>query len=529
MSRASFLFRALLALGFLVGFYLVTIALSLALFVFPVALAIGAHYFSTWLLLAFAICWVPAVLLLTGVFGVRPRPFTAPGPRLERTDAPELFALIDALAARAETAPPVHVHLSPRPDLAVTETGGLFGGKRVLIIGLPLLEMITVQELSAGLAHELGHFAGGDTRLGGVLAYTTATFAAVFHAVQRGAFRQGTSHVSIELGFAVAKGVGELLTKAYAGLYFRVMSASSRRQELAADALAARLAGRAATLRLLDKAAHVHPTYDLYLRGDVGFAVTAGAMPTDLLPGYRAFLASFQASPLAVLLAEKQRAAKTSAFDSHPAHTVRVEKLRALPEAPAADDMRPATALLAEPGTWQSWLLDATVSAFGTERSLTRLPWAEIPSSVYLPLLKERARKLAAQLFALFPEATTVAAMFVAVVHAFERGESERVVAAVVPDLGRAAPAERASAVSQLGGIVLGTLFEGALVERGGTVETSFGAPSLVVQFEGERIPAAKIARDAMGNDGARAMLATWASRVASARVTSEPLARLEG
>ena len=65
-----------------------------------------------------------------------------------------------------------------------------------------------------------------------------------------------------------------------------------------------------------------------------------------------------------------------------------------------------------------------------------------------------------------------------------------------------------------VGGSLLGSLFEGALVERGGTLEPSFGAPSLVVRFEGEGVPAAKIARDAMHHDGAKALLGQWAERL---------------
>ena len=516
MKPPSFLLRVLLALGFLVGFYVVTITASLVLFVAPILFTVAVHQFTILVLFAFAGCWIPAGLFLSGLFGVRPPPFTPPGPRLEREEAPELFAILEDLAARAGTVPPVQVYLASVPQLAVTETGGFWGGKRVLLIGVPLLEMTSVQELRAGLAHELGHFAGGDTRLAGVLSFTTASFASILQAVQRGAFREGTSHSAIEAGFVAAKVFGEILTQVYAHIFFRVMRASSRRQELAADALAAKLAGREATLRLLDKASIVFPTYDLYLLGDVACAMSAGVMPTDLLAGYRAFRTVFDALPIGVQVAERRRAAKTDPFDSHPANADRAAHLRALGEGPIEDDARPATSLLADAHKVHAWLTDATMASLKPKKVLQRATWAEVPSAFYTPLVTERARKVAAELFAQFPGAPTIASMFVSVVRAFERGEAERIVTALVPQLSQVQPAERTSAVNAIGGTVVGSLFEGALVERGGTLGASFGAPSLVVRFEGESVPAGKIGKDAMSNDGARALLGQWVERLSS-------------
>ncbi len=119
-----------------------------------------------------------------------PRVVRASSPRARRWSAaraPELFAIIDELAAQAGTAPPAEIYRSALPDLGVTEVGGVLGigSRRVLLLGAPLLEMLTVQELRAGLAHELGHYLGGETRLGGILAYAEASFRSVAGAVQR--------------------------------------------------------------------------------------------------------------------------------------------------------------------------------------------------------------------------------------------------------------------------------------------------------------------------------------------------------
>lgn len=81
--------------------------------------------------------------------------------------------MLDEPGARAGTAPPEEIYLTALPDLGVTEIGGTLGigGRRILVLGVPLLHWLTVAELRAGLAHELGHYLGGDTKLSGVVSY----------------------------------------------------------------------------------------------------------------------------------------------------------------------------------------------------------------------------------------------------------------------------------------------------------------------------------------------------------------------
>jgi len=50
----------------------------------------------------------------------------------------------------------------------VAHRGGLMGlgARGIMGLGLPLLQTLTVSELRAVLAHEFGHYHGGDTKLG---------------------------------------------------------------------------------------------------------------------------------------------------------------------------------------------------------------------------------------------------------------------------------------------------------------------------------------------------------------------------
>ena len=82
--------------------------------------------------------------------------------------APALHRMVGGVAESAEQEPPARIYLAPDVNAAVFQQGGLlgFGGKRVLLVGLPLIDTLTVRQLRAVIAHEFGHFYGGDTRLG---------------------------------------------------------------------------------------------------------------------------------------------------------------------------------------------------------------------------------------------------------------------------------------------------------------------------------------------------------------------------
>src|SRR5438477_706409 len=97
--------RVLVSLALLAGFYALTLGIAAGLFVLPVKMLVSGHLrIGTGMIFLFAVCWIPAFLLLRGALLVRPPPFTPPGPELARDEAPELFALLDRLAVAARTA-----------------------------------------------------------------------------------------------------------------------------------------------------------------------------------------------------------------------------------------------------------------------------------------------------------------------------------------------------------------------------------------------------------------------------------------
>lgn len=88
---------------------------------------------------------------------------------LQRREVPKLFAMIDDVRRRVGVGALHDVQIVGDMNAAIVETprfGGLFGWRRHLLIGLPLLLTHSTDEMRAILAHELGHLSGRHGRVG---------------------------------------------------------------------------------------------------------------------------------------------------------------------------------------------------------------------------------------------------------------------------------------------------------------------------------------------------------------------------
>jgi Zn-dependent protease with chaperone function len=523
-SGASLRARAVLSVLLLGGFYGTTVVASVALLAFGLlfVLFVSPPMLKVILL---AVTWIPAASLAAGLVSVRAPRFVPPGRRLSPEEAPGLFALIDELAAAVQTAPPSEVYIDPLMTLAVTERGGIFGGRRVLIVGGQLFNLASVQELRAGLAHELGHLVGGDTRLSGIVSYTCATFASVLSAGDRDPFRVGTSHVAIEGGFAVASVLSKALVYLYAEIYFRVTHALSRRQEMLADVFAARLAGTRAASSLLEKVSRCEPLYVRYVGTHVAFAVARGAMPTDLWDGFLRFRHRLDASQAGQSPPAEVLAKRPDPHDAHPPVTERLRAFSASPQEPARRDDSPSTTLLSPAFDLDGWLWEATserlvkvvVDGLGPPAALRQMPWERVATDVYLPVARESARQAAEALFPMFPDARTVSAMFARAVAAAAGGMAPSIALNLDGRLSLMDPVQRARSAERVVTQALSALFQGALLEHGASLDESLGEPCLMFELGGERVPAAQIVVDAMQRQDAVQTLMHWAGRLTRA------------
>lgn len=171
-DRAWFIRRGLLALGLAVGFYALALGIACLLIAFPIlSWRAGIHIYGYFPLFCFA---GGAIIF----FAILPRPdvFRPPGPRLTREAQPRLFAVLDEAARATGEAPPREVYLSLNPNAGVTVRGGIagIGSRRVMELGLMLLQALSVTQFRAVLVHEFGHYAAGDTLLGRWIVTTRA-------------------------------------------------------------------------------------------------------------------------------------------------------------------------------------------------------------------------------------------------------------------------------------------------------------------------------------------------------------------
>jgi Zn-dependent protease with chaperone function len=110
--------------------------------------------------------FVVGLFLLAIAIVLRPHVVRLPDdvPLLDRSSAPELFAMVDDVASVVGTRGIDRIAIDGHLNASVSFYG--LRGRRLLTIGLPLWEILSSQERIALLGHELGHLANGDLRHG---------------------------------------------------------------------------------------------------------------------------------------------------------------------------------------------------------------------------------------------------------------------------------------------------------------------------------------------------------------------------
>ena len=360
MSPAS---RAAIALSLMVGFYLLAVGLGIALlWIAWVAASAGS---AAGIKVAFAAGFGGGSLLLS----LRPRrdTFVPPGPRVERETQPQLFDVLEHVSGASGQAMPREVYIAPDVNASVMTRGGILGigGHRVMILGLPLLHVLTVDQLKAVLAHEFGHYGGGDTRVGRLVYHT---------------------RVSIGRSLTAVEGRWMAVVLAWYGTFvMRVSMASARQQEFAADAFAARATSRddmTDSLKRLDGVGHHFP---IYYGLSVVPTLQAGYRP-PIGRGFASYCDLISQAPDAIEETHES-SAEDRAYDSHPPTEARIAALEALgPHGSRGGDRRPACDLLAHSAALEAQLYDYDS---GHYRKLRPIEWADVTERVMLPLWRD--------------------------------------------------------------------------------------------------------------------------------------------
>ncbi|PXY31928.1 hypothetical protein BAY60_06265 [Prauserella muralis] len=409
------------------------------------------------------------------VQALRTRLVPPEGPKPARHEQPGLWRLVDELAAQAGTRPPEEIVLVPEVNAAVREDARLLGlrpGRRYLMLGLPLLAALDVAELRAVLAHELGHYGGGHTRL--------------LAASYRGAETLGRTLSRLDAGPA------KWILTGYGWVYAVLSRSANRAQELQADAYAVAAAGRAATACALRRTATLDAAWNAFTDRYLRLPGLAQRTP-DILLGFRAFLGHpRQRQALAALERRVLDTRPRSLLDSHPTVRRRLAAIDRLPETPAHPDPRPAWQVLAEPGT----VIPAAEQRLYISGELgPRASWAEI---VRLAGAAEAARGAELLANAARTSGAAPGATLGEILQAVHRGEAERLIR---PLLGpRAGRQEVAQAVTEgLAELLADVVVCALLVQCRARHELDWGEGWRVIGPTGELRPV-ELAAQAVGN-----------------------------
>ncbi|MEA2339647.1 MAG: hypothetical protein QOE82_3654 [Thermoanaerobaculia bacterium] len=371
MPRQSLAARAVMAVSLTIGFY------ALALFI--VAALLGAVYAE--LVYADKILIKPTVFAIIGagliLWSILPRfdRFVAPGPRLDETQQPELFGILRGVSTAAGEEMPSEVYLlGSQVNAWVAQRGGMMGigSRRVMAVGLPLLESVTVPQFRAIIAHEFGHYHGSDTKLGPWI-YKT---------------RQAIGRTVINLAKS-----GSFIHKPflwYGEFFLRMTQAISRAQELAADALSAQIAGARTSMAALVAVERAAVAFDSYWTSEVIPVLSNGFRP-PIAAGLTRFLGADEvASSLRKHVDKAVRGNTADEYDSHPPLGERLAALEPL-AGDAAEEAGPiASTLLRNLDQLEADCLRSIFADPSKVAALKAIEWGDTATQVYLPAWRQR-------------------------------------------------------------------------------------------------------------------------------------------
>jgi hypothetical protein len=248
-----------------------------------------------------------------------------------------------------------------------------------MIVGLPLIAALTRSEFRGVIAHEFGHYAGGETKLAPVI-YRTRE--AIFRTVV-GLAKRGRQYLHLPFLW-------------YGKMYLRVTLSISRRQELAADEHAATIAGGDAMETGLNKTHAAGMALDGYFDQDLGPVLGAGFRP-PMADGFVRFLhGSAIAGPIDEAIQKEMKSGRSDPYDSHPSLHDRIEALRRTSYPAAEVPDTPAIELLDGIPKLEAALLSGL-----THKDASALPpirWEDVTTRVWMEIWKQKCREQRAAL-----------------------------------------------------------------------------------------------------------------------------------
>lgn len=155
------------------------------------------------------------------------------GLELSRSSVPQIYRLIDELTSTLQTPGLHHILLTGEFNAGVAQipSPGLSGWqKNYLILGLPLMQALSLEQFRAVLAHELGHLSGNHSRFAGRIYTVRQMWVQAWERLQQSG--SGWSTILLDIFF-----------RWYAPFFGAYSFVLARLNEYEADGCAAELAG----------------------------------------------------------------------------------------------------------------------------------------------------------------------------------------------------------------------------------------------------------------------------------------------
>ena len=486
-AKGSFFFRAVVAVALLFGFYVLGAAI-IAVCLGSIWLQIEAgHVFPKLVLVAVVVAATVGYGMIRSLFMTGAK-FDPPGPVVTEEQEPQLFEVIREVATKMGAKMPSAVYLVPDVNAFVAEVGGFYGigARRVMGIGVGLLQVDTVQQLKATLAHEFGHYAGGDTRLGGFVYRTRSSIVRVVS--------------------SLGGGMAASIFASYFRFFLRVTQKISRAQELAADEASVRIAGTEAHIEGLRREARGGILFQMFLRNELTPLVNAGFRPKELYTGFRRSSKQLARTGLKKTLDAALAKAETAVYDTHPALPDRIAYAEALPTVEMPSDDRLARVLLRDPTATEKNVGDGMLRLSVELGKLEAIAWRDVGRRVFGPQLAKEAERRRKQL----AEAGIPAADLWQAAESAVGAMGEKNVVAWASrfelKIGQVAPGDREKVARRVMAHIAAACLATGLVERGASWEAEPGRE--VEVREGEVVhPVFTWANEAAADADARARL----------------------
>jgi Zn-dependent protease with chaperone function len=359
--------RALLAVALTIGFYLLAVVIAGLMFFIPYA----EWNYAGRLHIKLAFCCVLAGGVILWAIVPRRDRFTPPGPLLLPREQPELFAVLRSVARDMGQEMPAEVYALGEMNAWVMDRGGImgYGSRRVMGLGLPLLQVLNVSQAKGVIAHEFGHFYGGDTKLGPWI-YRTRS------AMMRTLDMLGDESI-VQKPFVW-----------YGNAFMRITQTISRGQEFTADRMAAGIVGTAAMVEGLRVIHGGGQFFDAFWRNEYAPALDKGFRP-PLANGFARFLQVPKiAEAVTEVVKEEMESGETDIYDSHPSLRDRVAALERV-RVEKKELTAPALSLLRQVDKLEESLLNGFAEQNGGAK-FSPIHWEQVGTQVWIPLWEEQ-------------------------------------------------------------------------------------------------------------------------------------------